>query len=188
MGFFKKLFKTEEFNDVLSELPAASKLPTSLKVDEKMMELVLAEIDVDAVICSHEYWTQQFQAALNGNCIQKLSIEDVALDYRCDLGKWLYGTGSQRFARYPAFEPLVSQHQNFHTEASKVLCQAQKGDIERTYKMLHGSYEHASDQLIQRLKEFKGELVALSSGDQVSHAEPYELKVLFDVVVPQKLL
>jgi hypothetical protein len=64
-----------------------------------MMDLVLAEIDLNAVIGSHEYWISHFQDALDKNCIDKSPPEAVRLDYRCDLGKWLYGAGAEQFAK-----------------------------------------------------------------------------------------
>jgi hypothetical protein len=67
MGFFSHLFNLDEFDAHLSKKPATINSQSGLQLDEKTVELVLAEIDVDAAICAHEDWEQQFQDAVNGN-------------------------------------------------------------------------------------------------------------------------
>jgi hypothetical protein len=84
-----------------------------------------------------------------------LSLEVVGVDYRSDLGKWLYGPGGQRFAGYPAFNALISRHQYFHLQAANVLSHAKCGNLEKAQETLQGSYRHASNQVTLLLRELK---------------------------------
>jgi Chemoreceptor zinc-binding domain len=155
MGFFNHLFNLDRFDAISSKHLNTTDSTSGLGLDEKTVELVLAEIDVDSAIYSHENWNQLFEDALDANRIDNLSFELVGLDYRCDLGKWLYGAGGERFAKYPAFKALLSRHRYFHLQAAKVLAQAQSGDVQKARETLHGSYRHASNQVVLLLKELK---------------------------------
>jgi Chemoreceptor zinc-binding domain len=159
MGFFNHLFNLDKF-DALPLHPRISSLHSSdeMRLDADTVQMVLAEIDVDAAIHSHENWKEQLQSVLDGQPSYILPIDVACHDDRCELGKWLRGVGSHRFAQYPAFSALVSRHQDFHTEAAKVLTQAQSGDMDKARETLGGSYRQASSQVVLLLKELKRSL------------------------------
>lgn len=158
MGFFNHLFDLHKFDASPSQQPASMFPPSGLELDEKIVALVLAEIDVDTALAAHEDWKQQLQDVLDGHSGNKLFVEVTCRDDYCDLGKWLHGAGVERFAQYPAFNSLLSRHQYFHAEAARVLAHAQAGDMEKAREILGGSYHRASSQVILLLKELKRSL------------------------------
>jgi hypothetical protein len=159
MGFFNHLFSLEKF-EALSLHPRPSSIHASdeMRLDAETVQMVLAEIDVDAAINSHENWKEKLQSVLDGQPSYLLPIDVACQDDYCDLGKWLHGTGSKRFAHYPAFSALVARHRDFHIEAANVLSQAQAGDMEKARETLGSSYRLASSQIILLLKELKRSL------------------------------
>jgi hypothetical protein len=159
MGFFNHLFNLDKF-DALSSHSRPSSIHASdeMRLDADTVQMVLAEIDVDAAISSHESWKEQLQSVLDGQPSYLLPIDVACHDDFCDLGKWLHGAGSQRFARYPAFSALQSRHRDFHIEAARVLTHAQAGDMEKARETLGGSYRLASRQIVLLLKELKRSL------------------------------
>lgn len=158
MGFFNNLFNLEKFDAAPSQQPVSINPANEMRLDAETVELVLAEIDVDAAIGSHESWKEQLQSVLDGQPSYLLPIDMACHDDYCDLGKWLHGAGSQRFARYPAFSALTSRHRDFHIEAARVLTYAQAGDMEKAREILGGSYRLASSQIVRLLKELKRSL------------------------------
>jgi hypothetical protein len=158
MGFFNHLFNLEKFDAVSSQQPASINPASEMGLDAETVELVLAEIDVDAAIGSHERWKEQLQSVLDGQPSYLLPIDVACHDDFCDLGKWLHGAGGQRFAHYPAFSALLSRHRDFHIEAARVLTHAQAGDMEKARETLGGSYHQASRQIVLLLKELKRSL------------------------------
>lgn len=135
-GFFSRFFNTD-------------------KLDTKTMEAVLAEIDLDTAIASHENWKLRLQNILDGKSTEVLQPETICLDNHCDLGKWLHGTGGQKLGRYPAFQILIARHKNFHVHASTVVALAQNGDLEKAKQIMEAPYLHASTQVVLLLKQLK---------------------------------
>ena len=97
-------------------------------------------------------------------CAQRAGLEpppffslglSVPLVDRCDLGRWLYGTGRVRLGHYPAFDMLVARHKYFHQQAADVVTAFQSGDQPKAAQLLNGSCRHASNQVLLLLKELK---------------------------------
>jgi hypothetical protein len=158
MGFFNHLFNLEKFDAASTQQQSIMGSSTEMQLDAETVELVLAEIDVDAAICSHENWKERLQSVLDGQPSYLMPIDVTCQDNFCDLGKWLHGTGSQRFTHYPAFSALLARHRDFHIEAAKVLTFAQAGDMDKAREILGGSYRLASSQIVRLLKELKRSL------------------------------
>lgn len=155
MGFFSRLFGMN--SPTADQLPAAEPAGSAsqMGLDAKSAAAILAEIDIDTAIASHENWKLRLQNYLSGNSTENLQADVVCLDDRCDLGKWLHGPGGQRLGKYPAFSVLVARHKFFHLQASTVVALTQANDKDQATKTLEGSYRHASTQVILLLKELK---------------------------------
>ena len=158
MGFFSRLFGKETLDTMTTGKPYS---PTDaagmseLALDAQSAAAILAEIDIDTAIAAHENWKLRLQNYLNGKSTEVLQPELVCMDDRCDLGKWLHGTGGQRLGKYPAFTMLVARHKYFHVQASTVVALAQADDREKATQTLGSSYRHASNQVVLLLKELK---------------------------------
>jgi len=155
MGFFSRFFNINKFDTLTSQQPDFTEPMTEIGINAQTAAAILAEIDVDSAIASHENWKQRLQKVLEGTSDESFEPAVVCLDNRCDLGQWLHGPGEQRLGRYPAFQVLIARHQYFHTQASAVVAQAQSGDMEKARKIINSSYRQASSQVILLLKELK---------------------------------
>ena len=126
-----------------------------MSIDAATASAVLADIDIDTAIAAHENWKLRLRNYLDKKSAEDLKPEVVCLDDRCDLGKWLHGSGRQRLGRYPAFSVLIARHKFFHLQASTVVALAQAGDREKANQTLDTIYRHASNQVVLLLKELK---------------------------------
>jgi len=152
MGFFSRTFDSDMlYGDSIS--PTRDDGQNSESRPDTTA--ILAEIDIDTAIAAHENWKLRLQNYLNGKSTEDLRPELVCLDDRCDLGKWLHGTGKMRLGSYPAFSVLVARHKYFHVQASSVVALAQAGERDKADLALATSYRHASNQVVLLLKELK---------------------------------
>ncbi|MBV8621364.1 MAG: PAS domain S-box protein [Curvibacter sp.] len=76
------------------------------------------EVDFDRVIDAHQQW----RIKLRNAALRDLTLDAdmVRRDDCCELGKWIYGPGGNRWSHVPLFTQLVQQHKVFHQEAGKV--------------------------------------------------------------------
>lgn len=154
-GFFSRFFKSDKLDAGVTTPSTLTGASTESGIDSRTMETVLAEIDLDTAIASHENWKLRLQNMLDGKSSEVLRPEIICLDNRCDLGKWLHGTGGQKLGHYPAFQILIARHKNFHVQASTVAALAQSGDIENARQTMEAPYFHASHQVVLLLKQLK---------------------------------
>lgn len=149
MGFFDLLFgRKEKVSDSISGADAGG-------FDAATAKMILEEIDIDSAISAHQNWKARLTNVLAGTSTEKLQPELVCLDDRCDLGKWLHGSGKQRMSHLPAFTMLIARHKQFHLEASTVLATAQNGDLASATSLLNGNYQHTSVQVVTLLQHLK---------------------------------
>ena len=94
MGFFSRLFKIKEQDPDSQETTwAMEDNGSELVLDAEYATTLMTEIDIDAAIASHESWRLQLQDMVNGRSTEVMRPERICQDDRCDLGRWLHGTG-----------------------------------------------------------------------------------------------
>jgi hypothetical protein len=156
MGFFSRLFKIREQDPASPDTTwAVEENGSELVLDPEYAATLMTEIDIDAAIASHEKWRLQLQDMVNGRSHEVMRAERICHDDRCDLGRWLYGTGRVRLGHYPAFDMLVARHQYFHQLAADVVQAHQAGDQQKAVQLLNSGCRHASNQVLLLLKELK---------------------------------
>lgn len=156
MGFFSRLFKFREQDpSILETTWAVEDNGSELVLDAEYAAMLMTEIDIDAAIASHEGWRLQLQDMVHGRSSEVMRPERVCQDDRCDLGRWLNGSGSARLGHYPAFEMLVARHRYFHQQAAAVVTSFQAGEQANAVQLLNGRCRHASNQVLLLLKELK---------------------------------
>ena len=129
MGFFSRLFKIREQDPSSPDTTwAVEDNGSELVLDAEYAATLMTEIDIDAAIASHERWRLQLQDMINGRSNEVMRPERICHDDRCDLGRWLYGTGRVRLGHYPAFDMLVARHKYFHQQAAEVVTLFQSGE------------------------------------------------------------
>ena len=156
MGFFSRFFRIREQDSSSPETTwAVEDNGSELVLDDEYASMLMTEIDIDAAIVSHEGWRLQLQDMVHGRSSEVMRPEHICQDDRCDLGRWLYGTGRVRLGHYPAFDMLVARHKYFHQQVADVVTAFQSGDQPKAAQLLNGSCRHASNQVLLLLKELK---------------------------------
>lgn len=75
-------------------------------------------LDVDTYIDAHRQWKVKLREAIEA----RASVDTATLrrDDCCALGKWIYGSGQQRFGASGSFTELLARHRTFHEMAGSV--------------------------------------------------------------------
>lgn len=83
---------------------------------------------INKAIGAHSHWKKRLRAAIEAGD-SKLTVDQVAKDDACDLGKWLQGESIPESVRTTAdFEACRELHAQFHKAAAEVLRLAVSGD------------------------------------------------------------
>ena len=119
------------------------------------MAKIVNTVDIDMAIASHENWKYRLQAFLDGRSTEKFVAEEICFDDRCDLGKWIHGTGKAKLGNFPGFTALQGHHKMFHYAASNVVALAQAGKTEEANKMLDVQFTQQSAEVVRDLRMLK---------------------------------
>lgn len=160
MGFFSRLLRVRE--QVRSNPEAewnAQDNASELVLDAEYADHFALEMDIDAGIALHERWRARLEDMVHGRTSEVMRPELICQDHRCDLGRWLFGTGHARYGQHTVFAMLVARHQYFHQQAAAVVSLFQAGDRSQALRVLNSSCRHASNQVVLLLKELKGATV-----------------------------
>ncbi len=156
MGFFSRLFQPRPDGtpvaDDWTSLPGDQASELVLHGDQAAK--LLAEIDIDAAIASHERWVPWLYRALQGQPDEQLRPEVICKDDCSELGQWLHGSGQRALGHFPAFDMLVRRNRYFHQQAAAMLTLLAAGDL-RQAEQAFKSCRHASSQVVLLLKELK---------------------------------
>lgn len=156
MGFFSRFFKIREQDPDSAETTwAMEDNGSELVLDPEYAATLMTELDLDAAIANHEVWRQQLEDLVHGRSGEVPQAEPICSADRCDLGRWLGGTGRLRLGHYPTFGMLVARHQYFHQQAAGVVDQMRAGDQPKALHLFNTSCRHASNQVLLLLKELK---------------------------------
>lgn len=117
--------------------------------------LALADLDIQVAISAHENWKNRLQAYLEGTSTEVFDANVVCFDDRCDLGKWIHGSGKAKMGHYPGFTALMSHHKMFHFAASNVVALQSRGKTAEADVILKGQFAQFSKSVV-------GDLSALS--------------------------
>ena len=107
---------------------------------------------------AHKAWKKRLQDCISGSC-NTLDPAVIALDNRCDLGKWLYGIRDSQLALSAdtrrLFTRLLEEHAAFHQVAARVAQQAMDNHQKEAMQQMQagGDYARISNQVISTLGE-----------------------------------
>ncbi|KRC27552.1 CZB domain-containing protein [Acidovorax sp. Root219] len=160
MGFFTRLLRVRER---VRSSPEAAWDPednaSELVLDDEVADHFTLEMDIDAYIAIHERWRTRLEDMAHGRTSEVMRPELICQDHRCDLGRWLFGTGHARYGQHTVFAMLVARHQYFHQQAAAVVTLFQAGEQQQSLRVLGSNCRHASNQVVLLLKELKGAAV-----------------------------
>ena len=116
-------------------------------------------MNFNVVINAHTAWKHKFRQFLEGT--EKLQAEMVAKDNQCELGKWIYGEGSQ-LAALPEFSEMKRKHAEFHQVASQVVRQSKALSKEAALALVEvgTDFAKASAQCVNSISTLKQKLSA----------------------------
>ena len=114
-------------------------------------EQVKREISFYDAIEAHLAWKQRLNEYLEGVSKKELQPQTVCLDNLCELGKWIHGSGKDRFGQIELFKQLTAEHAEFHLRASKVVAAHLDGNTALAQKMLSEDFATQSYKTISCL-------------------------------------
>lgn len=139
MGVFDKLRKNDE--------GASPKSPASFGT--------VGDLNFMSAIEAHVGWKMRLQAYIDGTSDEKLDASVIEPDNNCVLGKWIHGSGGERYGEHPLFEDLKRIHSSFHRCAADVVTKVDSGEKETALKVLntgeYPKYSHQVKALLARL-------------------------------------
>ncbi len=115
-------------------------------------------MDFDQAIMAHSNWKQKLRAYL-AKPDRSLSASEVALDNKCDLGKWISGEGAKH-ASLPEFQTLRTEHTHFHKAAAAVVHKADSGQnvTEETALGSKSEFSSASSSVVNAIMAIKAKV------------------------------
>lgn len=112
---------------------------------------IRSEINLYDAVQAHTAWKKRLMDYLEGRSTEDLQPHNICVDNRCELGKWIHGSGKVRLGEQPLFQQLVDEHAKFHYHASKVVEAHQAGDAALAQKLLAGSFAEQSRSTVNCL-------------------------------------
>jgi hypothetical protein len=83
-------------------------------------------MNFDEAITVHSSWKMKLSRYLT-KPDGSLDPDDVGVDNKCDLGKWIGGEGA-KYSKLAQFGVLQQQHSRFHKAAAQVVRRADSGE------------------------------------------------------------
>lgn len=115
----------------------------------------LGELDIDAAIAAHQNWKYRLLAYLNNQSNEDMSPEVICFDDRCDLGRWIHGSGKVHLGAFPGFTALMSHHKMFHYAASNVVALSKAGREAQSQKIMAEQFSTYSKAVVDDLERMR---------------------------------
>ena len=116
------------------------------------------QTSIQAAIAAHGQWKLRLKQAI---AIGKIDAnpEDVAVDNKCEFGKWLYGPGiTPEIKETKPYEVVKRLHAEFHICASKILRHTEAGEMDAAMELMQGEYAERTQKLMLVLTKWKMEM------------------------------
>jgi methyl-accepting chemotaxis protein len=117
-----------------------------------------AEFSFDNAIQAHAMWKQKL-----ANYIKKadksLSHNEICLDNKCPLGKWIYGEGT-KYSHIAEYKKLKPAHAKFHKEAANIINKVNSGAKMDSEIALNASsaFANSSKEVAQLILSLKNKI------------------------------
>jgi methyl-accepting chemotaxis protein len=112
-------------------------------------------MDFDQAIAAHSSWKRKLSTYLQ-KPDGSLKPAEVALDNKCDLGKWIAGEGA-KFSSLKEFGLLKTEHTRFHKSAAAIVVRADKGEkvTDEVGFGANSDFGNASAAVVQAIMQMK---------------------------------
>lgn len=84
-------------------------------------------IDFVLAMNNHLIWKMRLRAFLDGEAT--MTIEEAISHKHCELGKWLYAEGLDRYSKFEDMSELEKVHEELHNTIKNIVIMKENGDI-----------------------------------------------------------
>ena len=115
-------------------------------------------MNFDQAIAAHSKWKAKLRSYI-ASPDGSLSAPEIALDNRCELGKWVAGEGA-KYSSLSEFKSLRSQHARFHKAAAEIVRKADSGQniAEEVALGAKSEFSSASADVVSAIMSLKAEV------------------------------
>lgn len=128
-----------------------NKLFGMLGLTEVAQQTNQQEINIYGAIESHIAWKVRLTNYLEGRSNEVLHSNEISVDYRCELGKWIHGPGKARFGDVMLFQKMTEEHARFHLDAARVVDAHQAKDTILATQILSEDFSKHSRNTVDYL-------------------------------------
>ncbi|MCI5145227.1 MAG: hypothetical protein D3923_06765 [Candidatus Electrothrix sp. AR3] len=114
---------------------------------------ILEAMDLQMAIIAHLNWKSKLSDFFYG--IEDLSIADVPEHTTCDFGKWLYSSGLQEFAEFPAIKTVETLHQKVHQRIKNLIIMPKAKRMSDEGKQALTEFKQECDRLVTLLESME---------------------------------
>ena len=140
---------TQETSASTQEIAASGvELAGAAQTLEQLVSGFMLDASFGEAKTKHLAWKQRLEQYLEA----KVQIDEAtaADDTRCDLGRWIYGGGSEHYGELPEMQALQREHHAFHEHVGHVIERKQAGDVAAARAGV-AEIERRSQQVVERL-------------------------------------
>ncbi len=106
---------------------------------------------------AHAKWKMRLVEYINGRSNERLDINTVSCDDKCDLGKWIYSNAA-KYNSSPEYQDLKKMHAVFHKSVGGIVERVQKNDKDGATKLLGGDFSSYSKQTVNAIREMQAKV------------------------------
>lgn len=121
------------------------------------------DIDFAKWVATHRNWRKRLSDYIHGSSQEELDEAIVCKADRCDLGKWIDGSGHRFYGKLPVFAKLRDQHDAFHRSAGHVVWVFKSEGHHAATKALHTEFDLVSLKVIEHLESLESEVKGRTS-------------------------
>jgi len=119
--------KTSEISDTISDINDIFRTITQLKIYEgKVFEKIENQynnsnnsLNLPVIILQHILWALKIRSFLDGRL--KIDPKEIGDHTKCDLGKWIESTYSEKYKNTNDFNNLIIEHEKLHNYVSEII-------------------------------------------------------------------
>ena len=112
----------------------------------------VSELDFATARTKHKLWKTRLRAYLDGE--ENMSADEAVSHHDCDLGKWIYSQGLERFGDLPQMKQLEKVHAEMHSFIKQVISARQAGEMQKA-EAAFARVERYSDQIVKLLDDLE---------------------------------
>jgi len=116
-------------------------------------------LDFSAARFSHLNWKFQLQAFIGGK--QDISEKIFTDHHECDLGKWLYAYGLEKYKMIPEMKDLEILHKDLHETIKDVIWLSKTQGVIAANKMIQERITPMTDDIIKILNLIEAKVATL---------------------------